>query len=104
MKVFLDDVRQPADIYPNETDWVLVATAQQAIDLLMTFKVSVISLDHDLGSDENGTGYDVIKWIEEQVFTNGFKPPAFKIHSANPVGRCNMERGIERLERWLDVL
>ncbi|MGL1250664.1 cyclic-phosphate processing receiver domain-containing protein [Vibrio parahaemolyticus] len=26
-----------------------------------------MSLDHDLGDDEHGTGYDVVLWIEEAV-------------------------------------
>jgi len=26
-----------------------------------------ISLDHDLGDDDSGTGYDVVLWIEEAV-------------------------------------
>jgi hypothetical protein len=46
-------------------------------------KVTHISLDHDLGDDTRGTGYDVILWIEEQVFTCGFKAPVIYVHSAN---------------------
>jgi hypothetical protein len=29
--------------------------------------VQELSLDHDLGDDARGTGYDVILWIEEAV-------------------------------------
>ncbi|WP_309295279.1 cyclic-phosphate processing receiver domain-containing protein [Aeromonas caviae] len=41
-----------------------------------------ISLDHDLGDDGRGTGYDVILWIENEVMTNYFIPPKIHIHSA----------------------
>ena len=69
MKVFLDDVRAaPAE-------WILVKWPNEAIRFLKSGKVSEISLDHDLGDDERGTGYDVLLWIEEQVITKGFKPP-----------------------------
>lgn len=43
----------------------------------------MISLDHDLGDDEKGTGYDVVLWIEEAVVTQGFKPREIRLHSAN---------------------
>ena len=100
MKVFLDDKRLPKEVYPNELDWELVYTAWKAIQLLATGKVTEISLDHDLGENINGTGYDVVKWIEEQVFTNeSFNVPIIKIHSANPVGRKNMEAAIESINR-----
>jgi len=56
-----------------------------------------ISLDHDLGNDERGTGYDVVLWIEEQVITKGFQPPVIKVHSANASARQKMQLGIENI-------
>ena len=50
---------------------------QEAIRLLETGAVDEISLDHDLGDDERGTGYDVVRWIEEAVELRGFEPAAF---------------------------
>ncbi len=49
--------------------------------------------------DERGTGYDVVKWIEEQVYTADFKPPTIKVHSANSSARSKMELGIENIVR-----
>ena len=66
MKIFLDDERDPPE------GWTLVRWPQEVIDLLKTGKVSEISLDHDLGDDRKGTGYDVLTWIEEQVIVKGF--------------------------------
>ena len=57
-------------------------------------KVTLISLDHDLGDDERGTGYDVVLWIEEAVMTRGFVPPEMRVHSANSSARQKMEMGI----------
>jgi hypothetical protein len=91
MKVFLDDVRAaPAE-------WILVKWPNEAIRLLKSGKVSEISLDHDLGDDERGTGYDVLLWIEEQVITKGFKPPIMSIHTANISARQKMEAAVERI-------
>ncbi|WP_232466394.1 cyclic-phosphate processing receiver domain-containing protein [Burkholderia ubonensis] len=62
----------------------------EAIALLQTGKVTEISLDHDLGDDTRGTGYDVLEWIEAEVVLNGFKPPQIRVHSANPSARAKM--------------
>ena len=53
-----------------------------------------ISLDHDLGDDNRGTGYDVVLWIEKEVMTNHFIPPYIRVHSANVSARRKMELGI----------
>ena len=97
MKVFLDDERNPPK------DWVLVRWPEEAIDLLRTGKVSEISLDHDLGDDEHGTGNDVILWIEEQVVTNRFNPPEITVHSANASARKKMEAGIKSIIRFNEM-
>ncbi|MBF4333332.1 hypothetical protein EAY29_24230, partial [Vibrio anguillarum] len=59
--------------------------------------VTEISLDHDLGDDDHGTGYDVVLWIEEAVITRGFVPPIMKVHSANSSARMKMELGIQNI-------
>ena len=81
MKVYLDDERRTPE------GWVRVYWPEEAIELLNTGKVTEISLDHDLGDDDHGTGYDVVVWIEEQVYINGFKPPKISVHSANSSAR-----------------
>ena len=69
MKVYLDDNR------PCPEGWTLVRWPEEAITLLKTGEVTEISLDHDLGDDERGTGNDVVLWVEEQVALHGFEPP-----------------------------
>ncbi len=61
-----------------------------------------ISLDHDLGNDDRGTGYDVVLWIEEQVALHCFVPPTMKVHSANVSARTKMESGIRAIEAMVN--
>ncbi|WP_419238326.1 cyclic-phosphate processing receiver domain-containing protein (plasmid) [Photobacterium leiognathi subsp. mandapamensis] len=91
MKVYLDDERE------TPIGWVRVYFPEEAIELLKTGKVTEISLDHDLGDDDHGTGYDVVLWIEEAVYTKGFIPPRIKVHSANTSARKKMELGIKNI-------
>jgi len=73
----------------------------------------IISFDHDLGLEhtkyyfENGGhknppdplkgnftekhGYDCCKWLVEYCMDNKMELPAYKVHSANPVGKVNIE-------------
>lgn len=70
----------------------------EAIRLLKSGRVDEISLDHDLGDDRRGTGYDVILWIEEAVVTKGFTPPrVINVHSANSSAAHKMRQGIEQI-------
>ena len=93
MKIWLDDLREAPD------GWTRAYWPEEVITLLEQGYVTDVSLDHDLGDDSRGTGYDVIRWIEEAVVTRGFTPPHIAIHSANPVGRERMMRGIAAIEK-----
>jgi hypothetical protein len=93
MKVYLDDERAAPE------GWTRVCWPWEAIALLETGAVLEVSLDHDLGDDARGTGYDVILWIEEAVATRGFVPPRLRVHSANASARRKMELGIQSIER-----
>lgn len=92
MKVFLDDERATPE------GWTRVYWPSEAIALLQTGAVQELSLDHDLGDDARGTGYDVILWIEEQVALRGFSPPQIVVHSANSAARDRMLAGIRAIE------
>ena len=88
MKVYLDDERKTPD------GWVRVYWPDEVIELLKTGDVTEVSLDHDLGDDDRGTGYDVLLWLEEQVVVNGVSPPKLRVHSANTSARAKMEAAI----------
>lgn len=85
MNVWLDDER---DMPP--TFDVHVTTAAGAVALLETGLVTGISLDHDLGHKENGTGYDVACWIEQAAFERRLPRLSWDLHTANPVGMQKM--------------
>lgn len=92
MKVFLDDERSTPE------GWVRVYWPDEAIALLQTGQVTEISLDHDLGDDVRGTGYDVVLWVEEAVHLHGFVPPRMHVHSANSAARVRMLAGIASID------
>lgn len=93
MKVFLDDERTTPD------GWIRVHWPAEAIALLESGQVEELSLDHDLGDDSRGNGYDVILWIEEAVALRGFIPPTISVHSANSSAVAKMLAGIQAIER-----
>jgi len=84
MKVWLDDIRNapkgwnhyfwPEDVYP----------------LLANNLISEISLDHDLGNDSRGTGYDILNYIEKNLVENNIQPPKIYVHTQNPVAKQRM--------------
>lgn len=111
MKIFLDDdpVR---DSWVDDT-WVILRDPRALIGMLMVHdgEIEVLSLDHDLGWFEDRvihgevknvevTGYTVLTDIEANMAAGLIKnPPRFEIHSANPVGRKNMQAAIDSIER-----
>jgi hypothetical protein len=92
VKVFLDDERETPD------GWVRAYWPLEVIALLESGAVEEVSLDHDLGDDDRGTGYDVILWIEEAVALREFKAPRIIVHSANASARDKMLAGIRAIE------
>jgi hypothetical protein len=98
MKIFLDDIRE------TPIGFVRTHDPAQTIDLLKNHKVEILSLDHDLGLiDQDGkeiTGYDVLLWIEEQVFCNDFVPPdKIVVHSDNASAVQKMNKAIGSIYR-----
>ena len=99
MKIYLDDTRD----CPYSAGWVIARSADECIELLETGFVDELSLDHDLG--EGKSGYDVIKWIEKEVYTNNFIPPQkMYCHSANPVGRQSIDAAIKKIQERMKKL
>lgn len=96
MRIWLDDERP----MPEEGFDLHCKTALEAINLLRSGKVTFISLDHDLGPPEAGTGYDVANWIEEQAFHCNLDRVDWEVHSANPVGRRSMRTALEQANKW----
>lgn len=98
IRVWLDDVRPMPDGFD-----VWVKTSKEAIDVLKRGGVSFISLDHDLGEEKTGTGYDVAKFIEEMAFERELSPMEIRVHSANPVGSKNMMSCINNARKFWGI-
>lgn len=92
-KLSLDDVRE------TPPGWTGVKTAAEMIRCLESAEVEEISLDHDLGPEDAGDGYEVLVWIERQVATRAWVPPVIQIHTANPAARLRMEAALRSIER-----
>ena len=93
MKLYVDDIRIAY------RDWTQAWNAREAIDFLQTKKVTHLSLDHDLGDADEDTGYDIMKWIEVQVYMDDFPLPEIFFHTANPAGRANMQACLDAIKR-----
>jgi len=96
MKLYVDDIRQLPQYHP---DWTLVRTYAEAMKWLATGMVTEISLDHDLGEEK--TGYDILVHLEKEAERKRPCPRVIHIHTANPVGRKNMEACRTSIERLL---
>ena len=59
-----------------------------------------INFDHDIAHHEK-TGMDCAKWLVEYCMDNNKKLPKFKSHSANPVGRDNIENLLKNYEKHI---
>lgn len=92
MKIWVDDLRPiPAGYEGTRSVNETIALIEEAENKGET--IELIDLDHDLG-DYAMDGGDAIKILDYLVERETFYPIA--IHTANPVGRANMERIIER--------
>ncbi len=96
-KLFLDDLRTVQMVYPDqqEDEYVIVRTYQTFVTHIRENGLpGFISFDNDLGEDEQGNlledGYAAAKWL---VYESGLdvRKMQFKVHSANPVARVQIE-------------
>lgn len=92
MKLWLDDVRDPATYHCIGYTWV--KTAVEAMELLLTGEVTFASLDHDLTikatmGDWEGelTGYEVVVWMRNR---NIWPRDGVAVHSLNQKGAKRM--------------
>lgn len=92
IKIWVDDIRDTPKGYvgtKSVDETILLIEKVEA----MGGEIELLDLDHDLG-DFAQYGGDAIKILDYLVEREKFYP--IKIHTANPVGRANMERTIRR--------
>lgn len=89
--VYLDDERE------TPPGWHRCRYIHEVVALIKANDVRKLSLDHDLGDDEQGcrckTGLDLVLWMVENNRWPREKPT---VHSANPVGAEAMRRLIDK--------
>jgi len=115
MKIFLDDVRDPYDVFKNTIDpiyeendtWVVVRDYYQFINLIQRLGVpKVVSFDHDLTQNhylpenqsnidykliKDYTGYDAAQWLIDYCKNKEVKIPEIRVHSLNFEGKQNIK-------------
>lgn len=96
MRIYLDDERQTPE------GFIRCYWPDDVIKLLSEHwnDIEEVSLDHDLGNDLRGTGYNVVLWVEQYVHEN--KPchmPRWRVHSQNVSGKEKMNAGLRNIMR-----
>lgn len=93
INLYVDDLRD------CPIGFKIARTAEEAIYILETEKVNILSLDHDLGLDKEGnlmkTGYDIVKYFCQ----NSLKVNRIYLHTDNVVGRENMYQTLLAAQR-----
>lgn len=69
----------------------IAKTAQDGRQALLSFPVTHLYMDHDLGEYSDTDGYKVVTWALER----GVCPAHVQLVTSNPVGRDNMARALE---------
>lgn len=98
MKLWIDDIRKAPPGYTHIRS-VNQAKTYILLDMSNEDKIELIDIDHDAGVfEEDGGDYiNLLNWLEE----NEMSYP-IRIHTANPVGRENMRRIIQK-NGWKEV-
>ena len=99
VKIYLDDVRMPSQSGYKDSEWIVCKNDKTFKDMFTSFAsiVTHISFDHDLSDfDSDGnevTGYDCVKWLCDYIQDNNLDISNLRLnfHTANPVGKENME-------------
>lgn len=104
-KMFLDDLRDVEQYYPNE-EFVVCRTYQEAVDYVKAHGIPMfISFDHDLGDTENEneeTGYTFAKYLIDYMMDNRIATEfEYHVHSANPVGAMNIMSYLENAFKFI---
>lgn len=110
--LFLDDMRNPKEIYERdveydiEKDYEIVRSYTDFVEYIKNFGIpEFISFDHDLGWDYRcglKTGFDCAKWLVDYCLDHNLGMCfEYYVHSANPVGKRNIEKLFECYEKYL---
>lgn len=93
INLYVDDLRDCPE------GFVVARNMEEAIHYLRNYSVNILSLDHDLGEDEENnllpTGYDLVKYFCQE----GLHANKIYIHTDNGAGRENMYHTLKGAQR-----
>ena len=93
INLYIDDLR---DCPPG---FVVARNVEEAVYYFENYDINILSLDHDLGEDDDGnlrpTGYDFVKMFCER----GYRANKIYIHTDNGAGRENMYHTLKGAQR-----
>lgn len=96
--LYLDDIRTP----PADRAWVICRSTDAALSLISEQGYpAFISFDHDLGGED--TSMVFLRRLVNEIWDGGTPPPAYQIHSANPVGVENIRAFMESWKRSMNL-
>ena len=49
------------------------------------------------------TGFHCAKWLVDYCLDNDLRLPPFQVHSANPVGRQNIQSYLDNAKKYLKI-
>lgn len=115
-KLFLDDIRDVSDIFPQAArwEWVIARNYDEFVEIIQKKGLPFyVSFDHDLALEhypvapmdggiyvprpisydefKEKTGYHAAVWLVEYCMDNKLPLPKWNVHSYNPVGAANIE-------------
>jgi hypothetical protein len=88
-----------------DVDWRWAKSVDHAIRMVEEYGLpNTMALDHDLGCDAKRPDerYDAVRFLR-WLFENGYGVPRWYVHSANPVGRENIESYMRSWEKSLGI-
>ena len=99
MKLYLDDIRHPTQSGYKDDEWVVCRNYNEFVSAIERHfsDLEIISFDNDLADfDSEGnemTGYDSLKYLCGYIQDNNLDISNLRLnfHTANPVGKENME-------------
>lgn len=96
MKLFIDDIRAPFE------GWHLANTITDAIRILATTEVEIVSLDHDIQQSIPGTrGFETFEPVARYIALMN-PQPRVQFHTGNPIGGQRMADIIGVPYLWVD--
>ena len=99
MKLYLDDIRNPHQSCYKDSEWIVCRNDTEFVSAIEQHfsDLEVVSFDNDLANfDSDGneiTGYTLVKWLCDYIQDNNLDISNLRLnfHTANPVGKENME-------------